>query len=96
MCVAYLNAYSMKTLIVASHHVRAQQEANGVPALATDGTIRRIAAATFGPLGVAFSDFILITAQLSAAAAFVEFIGSAWANVLGVGLGEVWCHPPPH
>lgn len=92
--VAYLSAYSMKTLIVTSHKVRKLQvvekdeEENGDSVVSreddADGSIRRIAKFTYGTYGVVFCDFVLVSAQIGSAIAFAEFITKSWSDVLHV------------
>ena len=101
--VAYLSTYSMKTLIDASHKVRKMQsgtnedeDSGTIRRIASvtygdedSGTIRRIASVTYGKTyGVAFCDFVLITAQVGSSIAFAEFITKSWSDVLHVD--SVW------
>ena len=90
--VAYLSTYSMKTLIDASHKVRKMQENDDE----ASGTIRRIALVTYGKsYGVAFCDFVLITAQVGSSIAFAEFITKSFSDVLHVDSVWIACAMAP-
>ena len=60
------------------------------------GTIRRIALITYGKsYGVAFCDFVLITAQVGSSIAFAEFITKSFSDVLHVDSVWIACAMAP-